>query len=652
MREPACSPPRNASDNTGGHQTSWPDGVPDPPREPESAWSDGAFAGYTTLLVEPADAEIPIDPDEALALLRDLDADACRGSLSEFVRLAFAVVRPGVELEWGPHVQAMCDHVQWQLEDRERVVRDMSKRRRLKCQNLLINIPPRSLKSLVLTLATVWAWLRWPTLRIMYLSANPRVAANSARMARDLIRSTWFRDTFRPRWDAEELDNDGNPVDAEAVGWAPSDEAWELRHDQDALSDMGNTAGGVRVSRGLSSTITGEGCDWCLIDDPHDVRDGTAKVAKAVEDYDSAVHNRLNDPRTSIRTLIAQRVRKNDLSAKWLEILDSLVHVRLPTEYEAPGGKAECTCGTCTVPNVFGFVDWRKVEGDVLHPRFSSEFLAGEKKRLQSRYVGQHQQRPLEAGGQIFKVGWWNWYSLTTGEPRARPTGARLDPPFVLGRRRNGSLDLDWVDISIDATGGSTSDTASNLGIGAIGGKGLRTFLLRDFTPGPATWLQTMNYVLDAIRGTVKITGKQPRLTVLVEKKALGKALVEQLQKHIADGDLKYLDGTPIKARVETYEPTGKGDKEDRAELMEPDIAAGLFHLLDGDDSNTGPYRDEVEGFPRADKDDRVDYTSQCLDHHRSSESEWVTLFRRKRAEAAAKAVATAEAQRASAPTG
>jgi hypothetical protein len=78
---------------------------------------------------------------------------------------------------------------------------------------------------------------------------------------------------------------------------------------------------------------------------------------------------------------------------------------------------------------------------------------------------------------------------------------------------------------------------------------------------------------------------------------------------------------------------------------MEPDIHAGLFHLLDGDDANTGPYRDEVEGFPKADRDDRVDYTSQCLDHHRNSEAEWVTLFRKRRAEKQAKLAEIAAAQ-------
>lgn len=603
-------------------------------------------AAFLADAIERGDVEVVRD------LLRELDRDACLGSLSEFVKLAFAVVQPGVELEWGPHIQAICNHVQWQLEDRDAVVRDPRRLLKLKCRNLLINVPPRSLKTIVLTLATVWAWLRWPSLRIMYLSANPRVASTSARMARDLIRSPWFTSTFTPRWGTQEIDGaTGDPITAEE--WEARNpiepEVWEIRSDQDALSDLGNTAGGARISRGLASMVTGEGCQWLCVDDAHDTRDGADKVAKAVEDYDSAVHNRLNDPRTSIRTCIMQRVRPNDIAARWIENGD-LVHLRLPMEFESvDGGKVECKCGTCVGPNAFGFEDWRTVEGEVLHPRFTPEFLAGERKRLASRYVGQHQQRPLEAGGQIFKVGWWSWWSLTDSVPKARPTGARTGPSHVLGRRRDGSLDLDFLDISVDCTGGSTRKTASNLGIGISAGKGERRFI-KDLTEGPATWLQTMDRLVAAVRLAGRWAGKQPKFTILIEAKALGQAAIEQLEAHLLAGDLRYPDGTPIRARVEPYEPTGKGDKDSRIEIMEPDIAAGVVHLEDGEHVDS-EFRDELEGFPKATKKDRCDWLAQALDHRRAGEAEWVRLFKRKRAEAVARIAAIAEAQRiASAP--
>jgi len=323
--------------------------------------------------VRPDAAEEPIpDPiddaiDHAMAsieqqteMLRELDRDACLASLAEMVQLAFLVILPGVELEWGRHLQAVCDHVQWQLEDRWATIQDRSRTRKLKVQNLVVNLPPRSLKTIILTIATVWAWLRWPSLKIMYLSANPRVASTSARMARDLMRHHWFRTTFATRWSTEYIDRKENRIteDKWEAANPVDDKLWELRTDQDALSDLGNTKGGVRISRGLSSTITGEGCDWLCIDDPHDMRDSIAKVDKAVEDYDSSVHNRLNNPLTGIRTLIMQRGRPNDLAAKLIrDRAPGLLHLRLPTEYEAPDGKVECECSTCTGVNAFGWQD-------------------------------------------------------------------------------------------------------------------------------------------------------------------------------------------------------------------------------------------------------------------------------------------------------
>ncbi len=578
---------------------------------------------------------------ELVEQLRAMDHIACKASLYEFVRLAFAVTNPNTYFEDGPHIRAVCDHVQAQLEDAAACRNE--RKRRLKVRNLLINIPPRSLKTTILTCATVWAWLHWPTLRIMYLSANPRVAISSARTARDLINSRWFQTTFQPVWNAayaeegDVRDDTGRQVDP-----VDEPELWQIRAGQDALSSLGNTAGGARISRGLSSGITGEGCDVLIIDDPHDVKDGHDKVEKAVEDYISAVHDRLDDPRCSIRICIMQRVRVNDLSARWIEDADNLLHLRLPLEFES---HTECPCGTCRAdtPNAFGFADWRDLDGETLHSRFDAEYVAAKKKQQLSRYVGLQQQRPMNAGGQIFKTGWWSWYSLTTTTPADRPLGARTEPAHVIGRRRDGSLDLDFLCVSCDISGGSTSKTASNVGVGIIGGKDQRRFLLEDCTDGPKTWLQTMDFARACVLRAVRIAGRQKKIVVLVEKKALGPALIEQLTEYIRDGALKYPDGQPIVASVVAYEPTGKGDKEDRAELMEPDISAGLVYLLDGAHVNSA-FRDELEGFPKAAHDDRVDYLSQALDHFRSHKVGWAELFRSRRLGIEAARVAAAQA--------
>lgn len=540
-----------------------------------------------------------LEVDEAVELLRRLDEDACRGSLYEFVRCAFEVMTPGTPLEDGPHIRAICDHVQWQLEDRAACVRDPA--RKLRAQDMMINVPPRSLKTTILTCATVWAWLRWPTMRIMYLSANPRVAQNSARDTRLLITSEWFQNTFHP--------------------------AWQIRTDQNALSDLGNTAGGARIARGLDSAITGEGCHWLIIDDPHDARDGKDEIAKAVEGYSSAVHNRINDPRTSIRTCIMQRIRVGDFGDMAIDL--AWLHVRIPSEFEV---ESNCRCKKCDGVNVFGWRDWRTVAGEPIHPRFTPEFLETERARLGSRYIGQHQQRPAEAGGELFQIHMWDWCSLTSPERsrwrelQASTTKIRTTDSFVIPRRRDGSLDLDFVCLSGDMTFGSTSDTASGVALVLVGGKGQRRFVLADYSPGPRRPAQQIQDLKDAIVSAAALCGRQRRFTILVEKKALGESAMESIETAIKEADLKYPDDSPIVARVEPYEPTGKGDKDVRAELMEPDIAAGLVYLMDGA-AWLVKFLAEVGAFPKGDRDDRVDALAQALDHFRHAKAAWRSVF-------------------------
>jgi hypothetical protein len=216
------------------------------------------------------------------SLLRSI----CTESFVDFFAHAFAVANPGTPLQLGHHIAAMCQHIQWQLEDRDRAMREPSFV--MRAQNLLINVPPRSLKTTVLVFATAWCWIRWPSTKILYLSANPRVSLDGARSARTLLQSEWFVETFRP--------------------------GWSLREDQESLGSLGNTAGGTRAARGLSSVVTGEGADWLCIDDPHDMRDTEHEMSMTILGYDAAVANRLNDPRTSIRTAIMQRFRERDFS--------------------------------------------------------------------------------------------------------------------------------------------------------------------------------------------------------------------------------------------------------------------------------------------------------------------------------------------------
>jgi predicted phage terminase large subunit-like protein len=496
-----------------------------------------------------AESESEVDPLEyALAELRRIDAHRCRESLAEFVRRSWAATNPGTPLEWGPHIEAVCWNVQQQLTDRGRAAADPDFR--LRVENLVVNVPPRSLKTTILVCATVWAWLHWPAMRIMYLSANPRVAINSGRAARDLITSAWFQDTFAPEW--------------------------SIRGDQDALSDFGNTAGGSRVARGIDSTITGEGAHWIIVDDPHDLRDSASEIEKACEAYNSAVHNRINDPRASIRTLIMQRVSEVDLSEHLLA--QGWQHVRLPMEYEAA---TTCKCGTCGGANAFGWQDWRTVVGEVLHPRFTPEFLASEKKRLGPYgYAGQMQQRPAPVEGGLFKKAWF---------------------------RRCDAADLprmDEVVISLDANAKKTAK-GSRAALVAVGRCRERYYVVDAWAER-----EELPEICAAFRRMISSCASiKLRVTrAVVEDKALGPAFVMQMREELRA------------THVAVEEISPGDDKMSRARAVVPPCAAGNVALLRGME-RLEEFEHELCVFPNGSTDDYVDSFSQAITHMTASAS-------------------------------
>jgi phage terminase large subunit-like protein len=537
-----------------------------------------------------------------------VEAESCRRSLAKFVRAAWGHCSlAATPLEWGDHIEAICHHIQGQLEDAARRRGDPSYK--MRAQRLLINCPPRSLKTVCLTLANAWAWIRWPNLEILYLSINPNVVLDSARLFRDVVSGAWYQRLF-------------------VRG------AWQIRDDQDALSSMGNTAGGARRAKGFRSEIIGANSSWTCIDDAHAMDDTEDTIRDTIANYDLNVSSRLNDPRTGILTAIMQRARRRDFSEH--VVAQGWFHLRMPMSYEA---RPECRCPQCgqgsrREANAFGWVDKRE-EGDVLHPRYTPEYLEDRRKVLRHHYAGQMQQRPADREGDVFKKVYWRFAQIDgDGKPRERFDGAREDDAYVLKRRASGELDVDWVCLSVDPTGGSTSATASALGMVVIAGKGERRFILADLTPGPRTWNDTKKDLRAALIATAKVTGWTRKILVLVEKKALGAGAIQELEAMIGDG-VHDARGRAIHAKVEAYEPSGKGSKEARADFLEPMADDGLLFLLDGapwlrtpPEGSDDTLVDEFAAFPRGDRDDRVDVVAQCLDRFRSGGlPTWVRYF-------------------------
>lgn len=150
--------------------------------------------------------------------LADLDAELARRSFAEFVKQAWPIVEPAAALIWGPHMDALCDHLQAVAEGR--------------IHNLLINIPPGHSKSLVVAvLWPAWIWARRPEWRGLFSSYAGDLAIRDSVKCRALVEDEWYRGSFM--------------------------RGWELSSDQNVKSYFQNTRMGFRAALSVGGKTTG-----------------------------------------------------------------------------------------------------------------------------------------------------------------------------------------------------------------------------------------------------------------------------------------------------------------------------------------------------------------------------------------------------------
>lgn len=256
------------------------------------------------------------------------------------------------------HIDAICEHLE--------------AARAGEIRRLLINIPPRCMKSL--TVSVIWPTWRWtfdPEHRFLTFSYADDLAQRDAVKSRDILRSRWFRE----RWPTVELKRDVNRLD---------------RYE--------NTAGGHRIAEHVKGG-TGEGGDTLIIDDPHNAEDvhSDAKRGGVLRWHSNTVATRFNDPSTGVQVLVMQRLHEKDLSGHVLE-QEGWTHLPLPMVYDPK------------LP--FLWPDDARDPGDLLWPSHVpvDELASLQSGMTQLDIAGQFQQAPSPPEGAILKRKDWRYY--------------------------------------------------------------------------------------------------------------------------------------------------------------------------------------------------------------------------------------------------
>ena len=290
-----------------------------------------------------------------------------QAKLAAFVRFFWPVLEPATPLQWNWHLDLLCDNLTQVAEG--------------KCRRLIINVPPRSMKSLLCTVFyPVWRWIAAPQRRFMFVSYSEELSTDHSVFRRNVLNS----ERYRRYWGARVC----------------------LSEDQNRKMQYENTQRGVMFATSIAGSATGKGCDELIVDDPLNAQNALSDKERETtnRNFDTTFRSRLNNPATGNIIVIMQRLHENDLTGHLLaREPGAWTHIKLPAEAEVPESLT------------FSNPDWETHErrpGDLLWPeRFPREVLDGLKTALGSwAYAGQYQQNPAPFGGGIIKRDWIKYY--------------------------------------------------------------------------------------------------------------------------------------------------------------------------------------------------------------------------------------------------
>lgn len=241
--------------------------------------------------------------------------------------------------------------------------------RQEKLYDLVINIPPGTTKSTIVTIMfPVWCWVRDQSLRFISASYSADISLEHALKSRDILQSEKFQKNF-PHIN--------------------------LRQDKEAKSNYENEHGGSRLSTSTGGRVTGAHGHFILIDDPLNPKQAmaeTRKELKASNDFvDRTLSTRKVDKRVTPTVLIMQRLAEDDNSSHMLKKGKNIRHICLPAEVSDLVSPIELK-----EKYVDGLLD------PVRHPH---SVLKEAKMDMGSvAYAGQFEQRPTPEGGGLFKT--------------------------------------------------------------------------------------------------------------------------------------------------------------------------------------------------------------------------------------------------------
>ena len=463
-----------------------------------------------------------------------------REDFKSFVMKVFSEISPNAEYSDNWHIDVICCEI-------EKIIYDLQKK-------LIINIPPRSLKSIICSVALpAYILGKNPKAAIICVSYSDSLASKFAADTRRIMECAWYKELF--------------PLT-------------RISQSKRATNDFETTQGGGRYATSVEGTLTGRGADYIIVDDPIKPDDSNSDLVREKVNYwyGSTLYSRLNDKRTGKTIVIMQRVHQFDFTGYLLETDKEFKLIKLPaiaeerefweTENFITGKKK---------------IYIREI-GEVLHSARENKVMIDLTRATVGSYVfaSQYQQNPASRGASIIQPDWLQYYSVS-------------EISNLVGEYRFDSVFMSW-DTAYKI--GAENDYSSCI-VMARTRKGI--LLLLDVYRGKLEFpalLKKIKTYRDEIYNKYKYFCKGEPL-IIIENVGSGMGLVDSLKR----------EGIYVKkVQPET-------DKATRLKNVSHLIENGTCLFPDNKPIWWADFERELLSFPNTRHDDQCDAFSQALAH-------------------------------------
>lgn len=292
-------------------------------------------------------------------------ADLLRHDLCAFIHRSFVELNAGTLFVSSWHIEVLAAKLE--------------EIRRGTCKRLIVNVPPRHLKSQAISIAfPAWLLGHEPSKRILSVTYAQSLSDNLARQSRTLITSEFYEGLFDTR----------------------------ISKGREAVADYETTEGGYRLSTSIGGVLTGRGADVIIIDDPLKADEALSEPRRrsANDWYDNTLRSRLNSQEKGAIIIVMQRLHADDLVA----------HVQKHETWEVLSFPAiAIEDKTYDILTPYGRKQFQRKTGDILQPLLLSQATLDSQRRAMTDYnfTAQYQQDPQPYSGIIVKRGWLKYYS-------------------------------------------------------------------------------------------------------------------------------------------------------------------------------------------------------------------------------------------------